>query len=109
MIMDIKSIYFIKIFFSFIEEKNKLTLVKYNKNLQNKLDIRLINYKLFSQRYILYDKSGKGKEYDIYDKLIFEGEYKNGVRNGKGKEYYYNQLVFDGEYLNGFINGIGKQ
>jgi len=41
--------------------------------------------------------------------MTFECEYKNGVRNGKGKEYYYNQLVFDGEYLNGFINGIGKQ
>ena len=26
-----------------------------------------------------------------YDELIkFEGEYLNGNRNGKGKEYYYN-------------------
>ena len=31
---------------------------------------------------------GKGKEYDEYDgELIFEGEYLNGKRNGKGKEY----------------------
>jgi len=28
--------------------------------------------------------------------LIFEGEYKNGRKNGKGKE-----LLFEGEYLNG--------
>ena len=28
--------------------------------------------------------------------MIFEGEYKNGRKNGKGKE-----LLFEGEYLNG--------
>ena len=36
------------------------------------------------------------------NKLKFEGEYLNGERNGKGKEYYENgQLKFEGEYLNG--------
>ena len=46
---------------------------------------------------------GKGyiKEYDYDGKLIFEGEYLNGERNGKGKEYYDDKLVFEGEYLNG--------
>ena len=34
--------------------------------------------------------------------LIFEGEYLNGKRNGKGKEYGYDgSLKFEGEYLNG--------
>jgi len=33
---------------------------------------------------------------------MFEGEYINGQRNGKGKEYYENgKLTFEGEYLNG--------
>ena len=33
--------------------------------------------------------------------LCFEGEYLNGKRNGKGKEYHrFNQLRFEGEYLN---------
>ena len=33
--------------------------------------------------------------------LKFEGEYLNGERNGKGKEYYDNgDLKFEGEYLN---------
>ena len=43
------------------------------------------------------------------NKLIFEGEYLNGKRNGKGKEYYNNgNLKFEGEYLNGKIwNGKG--
>ena len=36
------------------------------------------------------------------DKLIFEGVYLNGEKNGLGKEYYYNrELKFEGEYKNG--------
>ena len=49
-------------------------------------------------------KNGKGfvKEYDTYSfHLIFEGEYVNGVRNGKGKEYYNDKVIFEGEYING--------
>ena len=55
--------------------------------------------------------NGKGKRYNWYDQLIFEGEYINGQRSGKGKEYdYYNgKLVFEGEYLNGKRNGKGKR
>ena len=39
----------------------------------------------------------------------FEGDYLNGQRNGKGKEYYNNgKLKFEGEYLKGKKwNGIG--
>ena len=41
--------------------------------------------------------------------MKFEGEYLNGERNGKGKEYYEGgALKFEGEYLNGKIwNGKG--
>ena len=47
-------------------------------------------------------KNGKGfiKEFDDNNYLIFEGEYLNGERNGKGKEYN-GELIFEGEYLNG--------
>ena len=42
--------------------------------------------------------------------LSFEGEYLNGLRNGKAKEYYDNgKLKFEGEYLNGKKNGIAKE
>ena len=111
MLQNSKSIYFLKRLFTFVEEKNKLDIIKYNKNMQNILDISLINYKTFSGRYILYGKNGKGKEYDIYnDSLLFEGEYLNRKRNGKGKEYYDNgKLSFEGEYLNGKRNGKGKE
>ena len=40
--------------------------------------------------------------------MKFEGEYLEGKRNGKGKEYYDNTLIFEGEYLNGERNGKKK-
>ena len=102
MLKKSKSIYFIKRLFTLVDEKNKLDIIKYNKNMQNILDISLINYKFFSDRYIIFEKNGKGKEYNKYGNLIFEGEYLNGKRNGKGKEYdEYGKLKFEGEYLNG--------
>ena len=46
-------------------------------------------------------RNGNGKEYDR-SKLIFEGKYINGIRNGKGKRYNYDGIIiFEGEYLNG--------
>ena len=84
--------------------------------------INLWNFKLEGSY-----KNGKGKEYDEYGRLIYEGEYLNGKRHGKGKEYkldyryvyvreaeadgiediYY--LYYEGEYLNGQICGKGKE
>ena len=60
-----------------------------------------------------FNKKGKGKEYAEGNKLIFEGEYLNKKRNGKGKEYFCprnegrgaNELdpkiKFEGEFKNG--------
>ena len=52
--------------------------------------------------------NGKGKEYDFYGYILFEGEYKNRKRDGKGIEYAYNKIIFEGEYKNGERNGMGK-
>ena len=42
--------------------------------------------------------------------MIFKGEYKNGKRNGKGKEYSTDgDLIFEGEYKNGKRNGKGQE
>ena len=111
MLRKIKSHYFIRILFSHIIDNNKLKIVKYNKILQNEININLNNYKLFSGRYIVVDTGEKVKEYNSLNKeLLFEGEYLNGKRNGKGKEYYYSDtLKFEGEYLNGKRNGKGKE
>ena len=104
MLINTESVYFIKIVFSFLSEGRKLKINKYNKILQNKIDINLTKYKLFSGRYIDYDKvNKKGEEYNlINNNLIHEGEYLNGKRNGEGKEYdIHKNLVFEGKYLNG--------
>ena len=47
--------------------------------------------------------NGKGKAYNYSGFLVFEGEYLEGKRwNGKGKEYNDdNELLFKIEYING--------
>ena len=111
MLKDIKSFYFILKLFLHLDEKQKLKVAKFNKSLQKQIDISILNYKYFTGRYIIYGANGIGKEYKgINDSFLFEGEYLNGKRNGKGKEYYDNgKLLFEGEYLNGKRNGKGKQ
>ena len=97
-INNIKSEYTIKIIFSHLDEKIKLKTIKYNKKLQNLIDISLINYNFFAGRYIEFEANGRVKEYDYKGELKFEGEYLNGKRNGKGKEYYPDEaLKFEGE------------
>ena len=112
MLKNILSQFFIKRIFDYIIEGKKLELIKYNKSFQNILSISLYNYKLFSQRYIIYEENNKiGKEYNsISNKLIFEGEYSNKKRNGKGKIYNdVGYVIFEGEFLNGKKNGKGKE
>ena len=57
------------------------------------------------------EKDGKGliKEYSYEAKLEYEGEYLNGKRNGKGKEYNDGRLKFEGEYYKGERGGKGKE
>ena len=111
MLKNVRSPIIMKLLFSFLKEKQKLIFAKYNKYLQKKLNISIINYMNFMGKYIIYQSKGKGKEYYGYDdKLIFEGEYSHGERNGKGKEYGDNDnLIFEGEYKNGKRNGKGKE
>ena len=62
----------------------------------------IINQKHYKRKkikkiYELKDGKGKLKEYK-YGKLIFEGEYISGERNGYGKEYnLYGILIYEGE------------
>ena len=111
MFNNIKSPYMKNIIFSYLYEKNKLEIIKYNKSLQNILRINLINYKFWSEKYIIFETKEKGKEYRGYDgKLIYEVEYKNGKKQGKYEKYLDNgKLEFVGEYFNGKINGNVKE
>ena len=63
---------------------------------------------IYEGEYLNGVKSVKGKEY-LKGKIKYEGEYLNGERNGKGKEFKYNRLRFEGEYLKGKRNGKGKE
>ena len=75
------------------------------------------------------EKDGQGKEYFSNRQILFEGEYKNGMKwtgkgydkngkvlyelkngNGPVKELFEKgELIFEGEYLTGKRNGKGKQ
>ena len=73
MLQNIKSSYFIKLIYTFVDEAQKLELVKYNKSLQKNLDISINNYMYFKGRYIIYGSNGIGKDYYWDGELIFEG------------------------------------
>ena len=107
----VKSIFFLKNIFSYISENVLLNLIVYNKDLQKKLDKKLINYKLMRWKYIIPKENNKEKIYSAYnDELIIECEYLNGKRNGKYKEYDINGILrFEIEYLNGKKNGKYKK
>ena len=102
-IQKIRSEYILKQIFTFLSEFQKLDLLKYNKYNQKKIKFELEHYKKESQKERKIDKDYYIKEYILgTDIKIFEGEFLNGKKNGKGKEYYYNgMLKFEGEYLNG--------
>jgi len=74
MLEKIKSNYIFKIVFSYIEEKQKLKLVKFNKKIKGELTITLLNYKLLSGKYIINEPKERAKEYSSFtDDLVFEG------------------------------------
>ena len=73
MLKNIKAAYFIQLLFSYVDEKQKLKIVKSNKRLQKNIGISIINYKLFTGKYIIYESIGFGKEYDYGVNLRFEG------------------------------------
>ena len=100
---SIKSFFNLIELFSFLKARQKLNIIIYNKHFQEKLGIDINDYKKISEKYIIHEKNGKGREYKKRTNLlIFEGEYLKGKRNGKGKEYYdISELKYEGEYLNG--------
>jgi len=110
-IKEIKSVYVMKKIFLFLSEKQALNMIIYNKELQKIFSVDIDNYIKESGKQKICEMNGKGKEYIIYTNiLIFEGEYINGKKNGRGKEYYKNgKLKFEGEYINGKKNGRGKE
>ena len=111
---EIKSKNIRKDIFSYLNEKQKLKMIIYNKKLQNIFGVNINDFKKISGKYMKIEKNGIGSAYIwLYNsnnnKLIFEGEYSDRKRNGKGSEYYNGELRFEGEYLNGKKNGKGSE
>ena len=103
-IAEVKSNFITIKIITLLSLKKQLSLLTYNKILQQKLSFNLENYKQISQRCKIMENNESGKEYKIYtDIVIFEGEYKNGKRHGKGKEYHENngKIKFEGEFFEG--------
>ena len=52
--------------------------------------------------YQIINGKGKIKEYNPNGYLIYEGEYKNYIKEGKGKEYHFSKgnIKFEGDYSN---------
>ena len=87
-----------------IKDYEKLSCIKIFDEMNGKvIDYPISkNIIIFEGEYLNGKRNGKGKKYYDDGNLMFEGEYLNGKRNGKGKEYFKNgKLKFDGEYLNG--------
>ncbi|CAD8126594.1 unnamed protein product [Paramecium sonneborni] len=60
------------------------------------------------------ENNGKMIAYKIQDQIMFqeyEGQYKDGLRNGKGKFIWNknqkNEILYDGEWINDLQNGVG--
>ena len=109
---NIKSVFTIRLIFSFVEEKVKLNLIHYNKKLQNIIKVDLVYYKRIGGIKIILENNNKGKEIMLgSDVTLYEGEFLNGKRNGQGKLFdeEFGKLIYEGEFLNGKFNGKGKQ
>ena len=49
----------------------------------------------------------KGKEFIIGVRVIYDGEWKNGFKEGKGIEYYNDGDIYEGDYKKGKKEGKG--
>ena len=82
----VKSFFILKKIFSHLNDRIKLKMFVHNTKLQRTYGFNLDYYKNSSGKYRKLDKDGNGKEYDFKtNKLIFEGQYKHGKKNGIGK------------------------
>ena len=59
----IKSSYIMKTVLSFLNEKQKLNMIIYNKELQKICLVDIKDYKKISLKYRIGERNGKGKEY----------------------------------------------
>ena len=101
MFENIKSLHISKNIFCYLNQRIKLNIIQYNKSLQNLQNINIIDYRILSGKYIVYEKydknrKGKGKLYDTCDNtLLFEGEFLESKKMERGK----NTIKMEKSYL----------
>ena len=59
---NIKSKFIIRLISSYLDSKSKLEIIKYNKRLQNIMNINIFDYKILSGKYIEYEENKKNKK-----------------------------------------------
>jgi len=100
-LLDIRSLFLIKEIFSYIYNKQGLTLIKNSKKYQKLFGIDITEYKKINGIYIIKGKYEIDKVYTLNgNNLIFKGQYINGKRKGLGTEYKKGKIIFKGNYLN---------
>ena len=57
----------------------------------------------YDGEYLDGKRHGKGKEFNSIGSLIYEGNFSKGEWNGFGKKNINDELVYEGEFLNGEI------
>ena len=87
LIKTVKQKYNIVNIFSYLEEKTKLIIIVHNKKYQNLFGLDTNYYINKSEKYRIIEKNGICKEYTLKEnKLVFEGEFKNGKKMAKQKK-----------------------
>ena len=90
-----------------MEKEKNIMMVNYHLKVSTINHLRVPPYKklfLFWERWDIiscFKIFKRKKKFYINGKLLFEGEYLNDKRNGKGKDYLKGELIFEGEYKNG--------
>ncbi len=51
--------------------------------------------------------NGKGK-YTWPDGTVYDGDWKDDIKNGEGKSTYPDGIVYEGDFKDGKMNGKGK-
>ena len=79
-LLNIKTLFFIKNIFSYIYKKHGLTLIKNSKKYQKLFCIDIKDYKNISGKYIIKGKYGINRIYTLDNNIIFKGYYLNGEK-----------------------------
>ena len=84
-------------------KKNVFTINKGNGFIKEFNDDGIL---IYEGEYINGMRNGKGKQYDKDGKIIYEGEFKDGKRHGKGKLFdEEGKIIYEGNFISGLREG----